>query len=616
MRVQRKVQMKRKSMEEQMNGISMNKKMKVQKCVSIIGLLLLAILFVLEVPAHAIAATKSSAKLTLDQSKVSIISGKSLELKVKSRPYKKSQIDYSEWYSSDDTVVSITSNGKMIGLVPGTATITLIEYASTTDGYVSETVECKVTVKKGEYTLKNHERTLVEGESFTLPIPENVTMDYELTYDSYPMAYGDLYADEETKELMFIATSDGTVFLDVSFYDSNDTMICMDRCKIIVLRKGIDTTELTRAVGKTYEFQVNGYDESKIISWASEYPEVATITQSGKLKAISEGETYITLIVADEYGDQQEYVCAVSVSNPQLKKDSQNLALNFNDNVEITGMGYNSEIEATSSNPEVVEVDGESIYAKAQGSAVITYNVDGVKLKYKVRVTNPTVKETLLTVVKGKSTSIKLTGVNSYSEVTYQTSNKKVATVSKAGKIKTLKDGSTTITVTADGKSFHVPVTVSNAKVVSTINYALSAIGSSYSQEKRMSTGFYDCSSLAWRSYHTSNVNFGNNNWAPTAAGIAEYLVKNKKAVAYQALSPEKLQPGDLLFFAKENNGRYLNIYHVAIYAGSVTQSYGWYGEGDFYTTGLLLEARNEGVGLFNYSQDARNVVLVARPTK
>lgn len=586
--------------------------------VSILGVLLVMILLMLEVPVNTMAATKASSKIELNNSKVTLVSGESIELKVKSRPYKKSQIYDTYWYSSDTTVVSVDEKGKLTGLAPGTATITVYEDAFTDDGYVSESAECKVTVKQGAYTLNQHSLTLIEEESVSISIPENVSVEYELNYDyeSYPMGYGDVYEDEETKDLIFTAYSEGTVYLDVTFYDADGTFVCVDRCKIVILRKGIDTIELTKAVGKTYEFQVNGYEPSKVLSWTSEDSKVATISQAGKMTAISEGETYIKLLVEEEDGTQREYSCTVYVSNPKLKQESQNLALDCSNSVEITGMAYTSELEATSSKPEIVEVDGSYIYAKAKGSAVITYKVDGVKLKYKVRVTNPTVKSTLLAVVKGKSSSIQVTGVNSYSEISYETSNKKVATVSKSGKIKAVKNGSATITVTADGKTFYVPVSVSNKKVVSTLNYALSAIGSSYSQDKRMSTGFYDCSSLAWRSYHTAGVNFGNSSWAPTAAGIAEYLVKNKKVVAYKAVSPDKMQPGDLIFFARENNGRYLNIYHVAIYAGTMTQSYGWFGADDTYTTGLLLEARNEGVGLFQYYEEARNVVLVARPTK
>lgn len=222
----------------------------------------------------------------------------------------------------------------------------------------------------------------------------------------------------------------------------------------------------------------------------------------------------------------------------------------------------------------------------------------------------------LIAIEKGKSKQIKLSGTNSYSVVTYKTTNEKVATVSKSGKIKTLKNGTATITIDVDGKSISVPVSVANAKVVSALNYAVAAIGTPYSQANRMSSGYFDCSSLAWRSYHTAGVNFGNNSWAPTAAGMAEYLVKNKKAIAYEGLSPKDLRPGDLLFFAREDNGRYKNIYHVAIYAGTISQVYEWGDETETYSSGLLLEARNEGVGLFYYDEGGRNVVVVARPTK
>ena len=49
-----------------------------------------------------------------------------------------------------------------------------------------------------------------------------------------------------------------------------------------------------------------------------------------------------------------------------------------------------------------------------------------------------------------------------------------------------------------------------------------------------------------------------------TAAEQAKYCVDNGLTV-----SKDELQPGDLIFFSLKENGRYLNVSHVGVYAGN-----------------------------------------------
>lgn len=66
-------------------------------------------------------------------------------------------------------------------------------------------------------------------------------------------------------------------------------------------------------------------------------------------------------------------------------------------------------------------------------------------------------KKKKLKLKKGKSVKLKVT---SNRKVTFKTGNKKIATVSKNGKIKAKKKGKTTITVTAGDKTIKIKVTV------------------------------------------------------------------------------------------------------------------------------------------------------------
>lgn len=93
------------------------------------------------------------------------------------------------------------------------------------------------------------------------------------------------------------------------------------------------------------------------------------------------------------------------------------------------------------------------------------------------------------------------------------------------------------------------------------VQAALNAVGSGYSQSRRDDPGWYDCSSLVYRSYAAAGITYLN---GMDAASEAECLVNKGMTVSYS-----ELQPGDLIFYSYSANGKYRNISHVAIYLGN-----------------------------------------------
>ena len=91
----------------------------------------------------------------------------------------------------------------------------------------------------------------------------------------------------------------------------------------------------------------------------------------------------------------------------------------------------------------------------------------------------------------------------------------------------------------------------------------LTKLGTPYSQARRNQEGYFDCSSFTAWCYAASGLVL---EWggANTAAAQARYCVENGCQVSYAAL-----EPGDLIFWSFKENGRYMNISHVGIYAGA-----------------------------------------------
>ena len=128
------------------------------------------------------------------------------------------------------------------------------------------------------------------------------------------------------------------------------------------------------------------------------------------------------------------------------------------------------------------------------------------------------------------------------------------------------------------------------------LSFALSKVGYPYSQPRRTSGTAFDCSSLAFYAWQHAGVDisFGGN-YPPTAASGAKMLND-----AGKSLTSMDLEPGDLVYYGGSDNGRYLGIYHVAIYVGN----------------GKSVEALNDTYGVVYQTLKTKNAVMVCRPNK
>ena len=136
--------------------------------------------------------------------------------------------------------------------------------------------------------------------------------------------------------------------------------------------------------------------------------------------------------------------------------------------------------------------------------------------------------------------------------------------------------------------------TISDSTQKSVLSYALTKVGYPYSQDLRDTGNYYDCSSLAYYSWRAAGVDISYGG-ATTAAAEAQGLNEAGKSV-----TEAELQPGDLIFYSYTNNGRYMNISHVGIYAGN----------------GKMVEAKNEAEGVVYGDFHSGSAVLYARPNK
>ncbi|MGN0293379.1 MAG: NlpC/P60 family protein [Lachnospiraceae bacterium] len=198
-----------------------------------------------------------------------------------------------------------------------------------------------------------------------------------------------------------------------------------------------------------------------------------------------------------------------------------------------------------------------------------------------------------------RSMTAVLTGTWSSSGMKWTSSDTSVVTVTNSGKATARKYGEAYLTaVFKDGASITIPISVTYTNAAKAVMKARSVIGAKYSQSKRMSEGYYDCSSLVWRSYSPYGVYIGSSSYAPTAAEQCRSLENDGKVVLMNKMDTSQMMAGDTIYYTKGSNGRYRNIYHTAMYCGN----------------GILIEADSQQVTEYNCAYDSRTIVMVCRP--
>ena len=386
--------------------------------------------------------------------------------------------------------------------------------------------------------------------------------------------------------------------------DSNGTLTCFvtyDNGKI--LGNDVVASGLT-----SYYFLSTTYTFGNV-EWSVDNENVATVSSEGLLTTKAYGTVTIEVTVTD--GDiQNTIIKKVKVSDPKFKKNMEALAVGGSFELEISGIYDESVKTYSSSKSKCVSVSKEGlVYSlkKTSKDVTITAVVDGRKITMTIKVTNPKFSRgeaNPILLVKGKKLKLTVKGIiDGLSKVKYSSDKTDIATVTKAGRVKAKKYGSCYIVAEVDHKIVKINCAVGKKKAIKALKAAYSVYGCPYSQPKRMLTGYYDCSSLAWRSYRTCGIYVGNykGKWASTAAEECKYLFGKHKRVSYKGCKTKKLRPGDLVFYSGWTNGRFRNITHVAIYVANDT----------------LIEANwPNGVREASYSNNKKYIVGIGRPVK
>lgn len=340
------------------------------------------------------------------------------------------------------------------------------------------------------------------------------------------------------------------------------------------------STFVGRVVGtKAEPLNIPAFEEMNC-QWSCQTPEFASVTEDGIITPLRAGMARFLVKVTDNYGGRYEFTIPLLILEPHFELKKTNLAKGCQMTLSLKDCSGNpvtykamdgSIISFVSSNSTSVVIK-----AKKVGKTAVIGSVDGVEFKCQVAVTNPNLKVQYGFYEKKKSFQVNVSGLNSDSAPVWVSADTKVGKVNAKGRVSTVKYGSTVIRCQVDGKTLHYYLAVSTKIAVKAMRIGYKKIGKKkYSQARRMSRNYYDCSSFVYRIYRSAGKTLvRRTNWAPVAAEIAHYYVGKKKRIkaSSSVYDEKKLRPGDLVCFGGSSaprNGRYKRIYHIVMYIGN-----------------------------------------------
>ncbi len=283
------------------------------------------------------------------------------------------------WSSSNPTVATVDTNGKITAKAAGTATITC-----TAKGGDNKSAACTVTVRtavsdvsltyidNGQIkNIKNSNLTIAKPTSGTFALigsvlPNNA-FNTGLTWSSSNTSVATVNA----QGLVTVKAAGKTVITATAKGDASKKASCTVNIRLQASSIAIDKKTANVQVGKTVKLNATVSPTGatdKSVTWVSSGLQVATVDSKGNVKGVHPGTTTIYAVTND--GSNKKVACTVTVPSPTVKISAA---------VDYVEVGKTIKLSATSTSEETMTWSSQTTSVAtidAQG------NVKGVKAGY------------------------------------------------------------------------------------------------------------------------------------------------------------------------------------------------------------------------------------------
>ena len=384
------------------------------------------------------------------------------------------------WRSGNPTVASVSSTGLVSGVNPGTAIVTAIAEADTTQrvtALITVRAAPIVTVSPGTVTL-----ALGEQRAMTARVEVEAGISTDIRWRSANSSIAMVSASGVVTAIAYGATTVSAISLADSTSQGAAVIVVTPAVQSVAITPATSTIAIGD-VRRLAAIVLGDVGVSTAVIWRSSNPSIASISGLGDVTALSVGSTVITALAA---GDTTKRASAdVVVRNaPMVSVAPTSIVLLLGEQRQLTAMvtadqGLSTAVTWRSSNPAVVAVAaGGQITALSFGStSVFAISQADTTRRASATVTVQPVVQTVsvspssAALFIGQSAQLTST-VNAQGSlptgVTYRSSNEVVATVSPSGFVTARAAGNATITVLAAAdttKRALSSITVSNRPI-------------------------------------------------------------------------------------------------------------------------------------------------------
>lgn len=375
-----------------------------------------------------------------------------------------------DWKSSNTGVATVSNEGLVHGVAPGTATITA------TSGTVSDNATVTVSpVPANAVVVSPGEATRFVGE--TVQLSATVTDANGDPLSGRPISWSSSASGVATVSSsgLVTAVAPGTATITASSEGKSGTSTITVK-QVPVARVDMDPSNVQLEIGQTTQITATPKSADgktltgRSITWKSTVTSVATVSSTGVVTAKAAGSTLIQATTEGVTGTALVTVANIPVASVVVSPDTATVAVGQSRQLSAKTLDAQGNelsgrtISWSSSNEDVASVSSSGkVLAIAAGQVTITATSEGksgtAKITTVVPVSTVTVDPDSTSVVVGKTTTLTATpkdaggGALTGRTITWTSSNTSVATVDDNGVVTGVAVGTATITATSEGKS-------------------------------------------------------------------------------------------------------------------------------------------------------------------
>ncbi|MBR3075296.1 MAG: Ig domain-containing protein, partial [Bacteroidales bacterium] len=394
--------------------------------------------------------------VTLSEHNVVVSTGRTLKLSASVKP-DNAKNKKLEWTSDAPKVATVSDDGTITGIAPGTAKITV---KTAEGGYMDE---CTVKVEFEVKGVKLDEHSITIATGHTMKLHASV---YPADAANKDLAWTSSANDvaEVSQDGIVSAKKPGTAKVTVKTREGDYMDECIVTVDYEVRNVTLSEHNITLSTGHTFTLTASVYPADAAnqgLEWSSSAPAVASVSDNGVVTGKAPGEATITVKTKEgAFSD----ICSVRVEFEvkSVTLSEHNITLDTGKSVKLNATvqpstAANKSLTWTSDRPDVAAVSPEGVVtAKTPGTARISVSTaeggftDDCSVTVDYEVKSVALSEHNITLATGKTVKLGVAvspSTASNKAVSWSSSDTSVAEVSDDGTVTAKAPGKAVITV-------------------------------------------------------------------------------------------------------------------------------------------------------------------------